>query len=601
MDPSAVDFRAFYPYTPNEVKHRKRTTSAQLKILENVFKRDTKPNAALRNELATQLEMTARGVQVWFQNRRAKEKIKAGKVVANKASTHGHTDSSSSSSASEAQLTSSDQTDNQTTPSEVGAEHGTSPIHSGDNNDPASPQDSTALLTSAWSHSPADSLSLHHHNASLLAARRGSLPVNVYHQSEQPSLGPPIDPLNPLARRSSVDALYRLASNPYAPHARAKNGLAFAPRLSGQNRYMQRPGYPPRAVHPYNLDVRRSSMDSRGVRFSPNGASPSPLSSTHAIRGPLPEHPMYAISSRPLTSPIPGPLPSPGFSFGAASTQSASSPNSADSERNSPDSFNSFNFRGEDTEDDETSASYDALSRFGSFASIATSESSINSTFAHDSPCDDPNSMLARRDSCTSGHFLNMMSNLDVSGLPNHPAIPELSQASAPYIPHTNNLGPATEISVAPNGYPSPTSTISPGTSSQGNDLTSSIPLSRSSELAFALQTQPEISSNQLHNNLSNISSADVTTYYAQQQPNNSQMLHSNTTDFGDKYHHFDPDCEPLTSDGHYLPYSSLGTYTTEPRNDTPLQRQVHYADAYAVNTTPSTTPMGHDNFASFS
>jgi hypothetical protein len=67
MDPAAVDFRAFYPYTPNEVKHRKRTTSAQLKVLEGIFKRDTKPNAALRNELAAQLDMTARGVQVrWF-------------------------------------------------------------------------------------------------------------------------------------------------------------------------------------------------------------------------------------------------------------------------------------------------------------------------------------------------------------------------------------------------------------------------------------------------------------------------------------------------------------------------------------------------------
>ncbi|KAF5339937.1 hypothetical protein D9758_015030 [Tetrapyrgos nigripes] len=76
MDPSAVEFRAFYPYTPNEVKHRKRTTSAQLKVLESVSKRDTKPNAALRNELAVQLNMTARGVQVWFQNWRAKEKIK---------------------------------------------------------------------------------------------------------------------------------------------------------------------------------------------------------------------------------------------------------------------------------------------------------------------------------------------------------------------------------------------------------------------------------------------------------------------------------------------------------------------------------------------
>lgn len=64
MDPT--DYRAFYPYTPNEVKHRKRTTSAQLKVLEGIFKRDTKPNAALRTELASQLNMTARGVQVRF-------------------------------------------------------------------------------------------------------------------------------------------------------------------------------------------------------------------------------------------------------------------------------------------------------------------------------------------------------------------------------------------------------------------------------------------------------------------------------------------------------------------------------------------------------
>jgi len=63
-DPAAVDLRAFYPYTPNEVKHRRRTTSAQLKVLEAVFRVDTKPNATLRNDLAAQLAMTARGIQV---------------------------------------------------------------------------------------------------------------------------------------------------------------------------------------------------------------------------------------------------------------------------------------------------------------------------------------------------------------------------------------------------------------------------------------------------------------------------------------------------------------------------------------------------------
>jgi hypothetical protein len=63
-DPAAVDFRTFYPYVPNEVKHRKRTSRAQLKVLEEVFRQDTKPNAALRKKLAKQLDMSARGVQV---------------------------------------------------------------------------------------------------------------------------------------------------------------------------------------------------------------------------------------------------------------------------------------------------------------------------------------------------------------------------------------------------------------------------------------------------------------------------------------------------------------------------------------------------------
>ncbi|KAK6974355.1 hypothetical protein R3P38DRAFT_3133460 [Favolaschia claudopus] len=63
-------------YTPNEVEHDNPTTSTQLKVMENIFKHDTEPNAALWTELATQLRMTARGVQVWCQNRRAKEKAK---------------------------------------------------------------------------------------------------------------------------------------------------------------------------------------------------------------------------------------------------------------------------------------------------------------------------------------------------------------------------------------------------------------------------------------------------------------------------------------------------------------------------------------------
>jgi len=64
LDPSLVDFREFYPYIPNEIKHRKRTTQAQLEVLEQTFAHDKKPNGVMRANLARQLDMTPRGVQV---------------------------------------------------------------------------------------------------------------------------------------------------------------------------------------------------------------------------------------------------------------------------------------------------------------------------------------------------------------------------------------------------------------------------------------------------------------------------------------------------------------------------------------------------------
>lgn len=60
---------SFFSYRPNEVKHRKRTTRQQLKVLEETFKTTQKPDANVRKALAAQLDMTPRNVQVWFQNR----------------------------------------------------------------------------------------------------------------------------------------------------------------------------------------------------------------------------------------------------------------------------------------------------------------------------------------------------------------------------------------------------------------------------------------------------------------------------------------------------------------------------------------------------
>lgn len=61
-------------FDPFVVKHRKRTSKTQLKILEKTFEVNIKPDAVLRNQLSEQLGMTPRSVQVWFQNRRAKQK-----------------------------------------------------------------------------------------------------------------------------------------------------------------------------------------------------------------------------------------------------------------------------------------------------------------------------------------------------------------------------------------------------------------------------------------------------------------------------------------------------------------------------------------------
>ncbi|KAI0260807.1 hypothetical protein BC834DRAFT_1035135 [Gloeopeniophorella convolvens] len=91
VDPTDVPNKMFYTYVPNTIKTRKRTTPAQLEILEGVFLTDKKPNAPKRKDLAKELKMSPREVQVWFQNRRAKEK-----------KSNARTDPSSSSPASQA-------------------------------------------------------------------------------------------------------------------------------------------------------------------------------------------------------------------------------------------------------------------------------------------------------------------------------------------------------------------------------------------------------------------------------------------------------------------------------------------------------------------
>ncbi|KAF4620674.1 hypothetical protein D9613_000810 [Agrocybe pediades] len=551
-DSPAVDFRAFYPYTPNEVKHRKRTTTSQLKVLEAVFRKDTKPNASLRNELALELNMTARGVQVWFQNRRAKEKVKgkSGVKVSSPQSNgpdedYLHVkDEGVPESLLQEQDEERDAYSNSTSPPQLHVITDAEDWKAGTAS-PAEPvPDSAPILPIR-----PPTINTFVNTQDIYAHRRGSLPANAFPQPMSASVllreddGP-----DPFFRRSSMDAsLQRLANNPFAPLARAKNsalfGAGFGVVMPGSNtsntsmsnlasginslrphrqfnrlpygyhastRRVTGPLSAGLASTPYQYaNLRRLSMDSRSVGHlraqQSLSQSPSPITPYNAaIRVSLPDQQLYALSSRPLASPIPGPLPSPGFSFGAANTPSMTSPSSGDSERNSPDSLRSFNFRGGEEQDDDAATSYDAYSRFGSIASIATSESSIASSYYAEIGSSavgvDPHLAEERRDSCASGHFLSMLSGLDVGNAnPMYSPPEEFAYSNANEGAELVSVHAHQQHQQQPEpNYPSPTSTITPRDSPHAQDMsavapvTNPVSISSSSELAYALEGKPD-------------------------------------------------------------------------------------------------------------
>jgi len=178
------------------------------------------------------------------------------------------------------------------------------------------------------------------------------------------------------------------------------------------------------------------------------------------------------------------------------------SPSSGDSERNSPDSFT---FRNEDNDDDGVLSHYEVYSRFGSIASVATSDSSsINSSYfadlgssAVDHLAPPDGRVEDRRSSCSSGQFLGLISGLDVNhrlNLGNYSPHEDYSYArpndgvelinSCEIHHHQQQQQQQTE-----GAYPSPASTISAHGTPHSRDP--AVPISTSSELAFALESKP--------------------------------------------------------------------------------------------------------------
>jgi hypothetical protein len=254
----------------------------------------------------------------------------------------------------------------------------------------------------------------------LYAYRRGSLPVVGYGapapalavpayaaQLPDQSQSPPSLPVPPAlsdeaGRRRSVDAsLVRLANHPYAHVARAANGALYGPRASLASGQLA-PGFaehvaaaasvPPVGrvaphgpggvpgmgglyphAHPYaaaysgRMLAHRASMPQGMNAANPTTSAAGPVrQSTFPTRTRLLDDRLYAVPTRPVAQPEPGPLPSPTYVFGAAAEPAVPAPELEQQ-------LHAFQFP-PPAEQPETAYRYDT--RFGSIASIAESEAS---------------------------------------------------------------------------------------------------------------------------------------------------------------------------------------------------------------------------------
>ncbi|RPD63963.1 hypothetical protein L227DRAFT_543015 [Lentinus tigrinus ALCF2SS1-6] len=242
----------------------------------------------------------------------------------------------------------------------------------------------------------------------------------------------------------------------------------------------------------------------------------------------------YAISQRPIAPPVPGPLPSPNFSFGNPFVPGSSSNSSSNSASGTPPNGSSPSLlslprrasEGGVSDADTEESSAGPLSRFGSVASLGGSEVSWTSAYTSEGAPgegEEANICGSRRESCAStGHFLEMFNELDVGSNGGTPAPPGMhEQHQLHHVPSTAHLSPngyahhvqphspdglaGQQQSAEDGGYPSPSSasTISAGsthsphthdTTAQHTNISSGsgrtqghVRTNTSSELAYAL------------------------------------------------------------------------------------------------------------------
>ncbi|KAI0958473.1 hypothetical protein AcV7_004285 [Taiwanofungus camphoratus] len=375
-----------------------------------------------------------------------------------------------------------------------------------------------------------------------LALRRGSLPAYTgTGAGADGGAGPPAvhrGTYDPLARRRSVHTdthAARLTAHPYAHLAAHANGTLYEDPPSAVGRASAHAhAHTHTHAHAHVHSARRPPLVQRATQGPRASAA---VDHTLAPAGTADR--AYALSSRAVGAPPPGPLPASDYSFGApplshvsSASASASSPASsahpggggangaAGSGSASGSGSGSGSGNAGPEEEEWTSASeqdceydydydYEALSRFGSVASVGGSESSYTSWYSEvgSAGCEEGD---GRRGSCASVQILAMFGDLDVNGNPGAHSAPLQHPYQHPYSHSSPNLlHPGSDM--CPQGQPharsstgeryhSPSSTVAGGSPHHhyhegsgdtlgGRKRSSPAVLSHSSELAYALHS----------------------------------------------------------------------------------------------------------------
>ncbi|KZV79153.1 hypothetical protein EXIGLDRAFT_833079 [Exidia glandulosa HHB12029] len=470
VHPSAgfMDDVAFHSYYPNDVRHRKRTSRAQLIVLEAAFEEDQKPGPSIRMEISQQIGMTVRAVQVWFQNRRAKEKNlqkKQAQAIAHrngKGSSDGGDDDDDAKNDGDAKL--EDLTDDLSLPADTLTTPTEATVHPGDaHNTAKSNRPSPQSVATPPPASPPESVGTTRSTSEMSAPRsspdlrRGSAPAVVSDVQGAEPLGPP-----DAMRRQSLEMTFaRMNAQPYPPQSMRHAG-------------------PPSSFHrsiSRNQLAVNTDMRARPLARAPSG--PAALASTYESQAPSANpglmrthsHPSVAgwvnqqtaasaaaaASSgfhvrAPAPQHLPGPLPAADFSFGAppAPMDQAFAERSGrlaygrEDEPESPSVGDAYSRYGSFASVSEGDPAAVAARRFGSiasgtsaetdpthgtrFSSFASVDSSASASTYYSLATPDGWAPESRRSSCTE--FSNMLSRMHV-GTPAAPT-PELYKSPPP-------------------------------------------------------------------------------------------------------------------------------------------------------------------------